>query len=85
MYFFENEIFILEYVLYYSESISTKKFSIKNFCLWHFLPKKFLGQALTSRNGGVSAAAAGGAASSFGEPASMGKGTYKYDGSKEPQ
>ena len=45
----------------------------------------FLGQALTSRNGGVSTAPAGGAASSFGEHASMGKGTYEYDGSKEPQ
>ena len=27
----------------------------------------------------------GGSASSFGEPASMGKDTYEYDGSKEPQ
>ena len=30
-------------------------------------------------------AAAGGEASSFGEHASMNKGTYEYDGSKEPQ
>ena len=53
--------------------------------IYEFLFRGFLGQALTSRNGGVSAAPAGGAASSFGEHASMGKGTYEYDGSKEPQ
>ena len=45
----------------------------------------FLVRAPDSRNAGVSTAPSGGAASSFGEPASMGKGTYEYDGSKEPQ
>ena len=43
-----------------------------------------LGQALTSGNAGVSAAS-GGTASSFVEHGSMGKGTYEYDGSNEPQ
>ena len=49
------------------------------------LDDQFLVRAPDSRNAGVSASATGGAANSFGEHASMGKGTCMYDGSKELQ
>ena len=45
----------------------------------------FLVRAPDSSSDYAPAAAAGGATSSFGEHASMGKGTYIYDSSKEPQ
>ena len=51
--------------------------------LWFgWLGVGFLVRAPDSRNDYVGG---GGAASSFGEHASMGKGTYECDGSKEPQ
>ena len=51
-YSFEIEIFVLKYVLDYSESIQTKK-STKNFCLCHFFdlwPHFFQKMALLSNN-----------------------------------
>ena len=52
------------------------------FFVLEYFSKTFLVRAPDSRNAG---AASGGSASSFGEHASMGKVTYNYDGSKEPQ
>ena len=39
--FFEIEIFIIKYVLDHSDSIATKKFLTKNYCLCHFFDKEW--------------------------------------------
>ena len=57
-------------------------FKTKISILENISPWTFLVRAPDSSNASV-AAARGGTASSFGEHAPMGKGTYNYDGSKE--